>query len=257
MKKALLVIGALLLLGVGAGAAMFLPVMMGMAPMVDGTKLAGGSATLVADGYVAIFMLDGDAGQVALIDCGNDPSGSAILTALKARSLGPEAVKAIFLTHGHPDHVAGCHLFPAAEIYAFAADVKIASGEERAKGPLPSKFDLPKEKAAKVTKTLTDGESISVGGLQVKAYAVPGHTAGSAAFLSKGVLYLGDNAAGRSSGKGIKPAPWVFSDDTALNAAELKKLHARLKVERAEVKTLAFAHTGPLDGLELLGTADQ
>ena len=257
MKKALLVVGGLVVLFLGTAVALFGPLVIGMKQQVEGTKLAGGTSTVVLDGYVGITVLDAEAGQVALIDCGNDPSGSAILTALKARSLGPEAVKAIFLTHGHPDHVAGCHLFPAAEIYAFAADVKIASGEERAKGPLPSKFDLPKEKAAKVTKTLTDGESISVGGLQVKAYAVPGHTAGSAAFLSKGVLYLGDNAAGRSSGKGIKPAPWVFSDDTALNAAELKKLHARLKVERAEVKTLAFAHTGPLDGLELLGTADQ
>lgn len=257
MKKVLLAVGGVVVLLVAALAVMFLPVMVGMQPVVDGTKLASGAATLVADGYVSIFLLDGDAGQVALIDCGNDANGAAILSALKARSLGPEAVKAIFLTHGHPDHVAGCHLFPTADIYAFAGDVKLAAGEERAKGPLPSKLDLPKEKAAKVTKVLADGQTVDVGSLQVKAYALPGHTAGSAAYLSKGVLYLGDSAAGRSNGKGIKPAPWIFSDDTAQNGAELKKLHARLKGENAEVKTLAFAHAGPLDGLDLLLTADQ
>lgn len=255
MKKALLVIGALLLLVVGAGLAMFGPMLIGMNPMVDGAKLGGGAATVVLDGYVAIDILDADDGHVALIDCGNDPAGAAILAALKARGLGPEAVKAIFLTHGHPDHVAGCRLFTGAEIYAFAGDVKIASGEERAKGPLPKLFDLPKEKAAKVTKTLTDGETVTVSGLQVKAYALPGHTAGSAAYLSKGVLYLGDSAAGRSGGKGVKPAPWVVSDDCDQNVAELKKLHARLKAENAEVTTLAFSHAGPVEGLDQLLTA--
>lgn len=257
MKKALLVVGVLVLLLVGGAGALFGPLFIGMAPLVDGTRLAGAAATTVVDGFSGIFVLDADPGQVALIDCGNDPNGAPILAALKARNLGPDAVKAIFLTHGHPDHVAGCHLFPRAEIYAFAADVKLASGEERPKGPLPSKFDLPREKAAKVTKTLNDGETIAVGSLEVKAYAVPGHTAGSAAFLSKCVLYLGDNAGGRSNGKGVRPAPWVFSDDTAQNLAELKKLHARLKAENAEVKTLAFSHTGPLEGLDLLLTADQ
>jgi hydroxyacylglutathione hydrolase len=256
MKKALLAVGALLVLLVAAAAAMFLPVMVGMRPVIDGAKLGGGAATTVADGYVSMFLLDADPGQVALIDCGNDANGAAILAALKARNLGPEAVKAIFLTHGHPDHIAGCHLFPGAEIYAYPADVKMAAGEERGKGPLPSRFDVPKEKAAKVTRLLTDGQTIDLGALQLKAYALPGHTGGSAAYLSKGVLYLGDSASGRSSGTGIKAAPWVFSDDVPQNVVELKKLHARLKAENAEVKTLAFAHTGELDGLDLLLTAE-
>lgn len=257
MKKALLVVGVLVLLFVGTAAALFGPMMIGMKPLTDGTKLAAGASTTVVDGFVSIYVLDADPGQVALIDCGDDVNGAPLLAALKAHGLGPDAVKAIFLTHGHPDHVAGCHLFPTAEIYAFPEDVKLASGEERAKGPLPSKFALPKEKAARVTRTLTDGQLVDVGSLQVKAYAVPGHTAGSAAFLSKGVLYLGDSAGGKSSGTAIRSAPWVFSDDTGQNVAELKKLHARLKAENADVKTLAFAHAGPLEGVDLLLTADQ
>ncbi len=256
MKKVLLVLGGLLVGLVAVGAALFGPMMIGMRPMVDGTKLGGGAATMVVDGYVAIFMLDADPGEVALIDCGNDPGGKAIFAALKARGLGPEAVKAIFLTHGHPDHVAGCHLFPRAEIYAYPADVKVANGEERAKGPLTKLLQMPKEKAARVTKTLTDAETVKVGSLEVKAYALPGHTGGSAAYLSKGILYLGDSAGGRSNGTGIKGAPWVVSDDTAQNLSELQKLHARLKAENAVVTTLAFAHSGPLDGLDLLLTAN-
>lgn len=257
MKKALLAVGGLLLLMVLIAAAVIMPAFIGLKPFVDGTKYADGTATLVADGYVSLMVLDADPGAVALIDCGNDPKGTAILAALKARSLGPEAVKAVFLTHGHPDHIAACHLFTGAQIYAFGPDVKLASGEARGKGPLPKMIDTNKESIATVTQVLTDGQVVDVGALQVKAYLVPGHTGGSAVFLSKGVLYLGDSAAGKSDGKSIKPAPWLFSDDPAQNVAELKKLHARLKAENADVKTMVFSHAGSLDGADALLTADQ
>jgi glyoxylase-like metal-dependent hydrolase (beta-lactamase superfamily II) len=255
MEKAFLVVGALLLPLVAAASAMVLHVPVGVEPMVDGTKLGGGKATLVVDGYVSIYVLDAGPDQVALIDCGNDEHGAAILSALEARGLGAGSVKAIFLSHGHGDHIAGCRLFPHAEIYAFPGDVKIASGEERAHGPLPSLFDIAGGKSATVTRTLTDEETISVGRLQVKAYAVPGHTPGSAAYLSSGVLYLGDSATGRSNRKSLKHADWFYSYDVAQNVAELRNLYARLKAEKAVVTTLAFAHAGPLPGVELLLTA--
>jgi glyoxylase-like metal-dependent hydrolase (beta-lactamase superfamily II) len=257
MKKALLGVGVCLLLLVIVVAAVFVPIFSGNQPPVDGAQLGSAGATQVLDGYVSAFLLPAGEGEVALVDCGNDPSGAAILAALKAKGLGPEAVKAIFLTHGHPDHVSACHLFTHAEVYAFAGDVKIAAGEERAKGPLPKLFDLPKEKAAKVTKTLNDGETITLGTLTMKVYSVPGHTAGSAAFLANSVLYLGDSANGKADGKSIKSAPGIFSDDTAQNVASLKKLHERLKAENAEVKTLAFSHSGPVEGLDALLGAGQ
>lgn len=253
MKKVLIVVGGLVLLLVAALAAIFGPVFSGNQPAIDGARLPG-DATQVVDGFVSLFILPAGGREVVLVDCGDDPEGAAILGALKARGLERGAVKAIFLTHGHPDHVGGCHLFPGADLYAFAADAKLASGEERAKGPLPSKMAMPKEKAAKVTRTLVDGEDVQVGSLIVKAFAVPGHTAGSGAFLANRTLYLGDSANGRSDGKTLKQAAWIFSDDPSGSTESLIRLHARLKNANADVATLAFGHSGPINGLDALLT---
>lgn len=249
VKKILLGLLVLVLLVVGALAAVFVPIFGGnaLSTDVDVTPHVHQSQ----DGYVNFFILDlGDG--VALVDAGNDASGAAVLAALKAKNREPKDVKAVFLTHGHPDHIAACHLFPTAAIYGFEGDVKGAAGEVRFKGTIPSMMDIPKEKTAKVTHVLQDGEVIPFGSTSVKAYLVPGHTDGSAAFLFEGVLFLGDNANARADLKTLKPAPGVFSVNSEQNKAELKKLHARLKSEAAVVTHLAYGHSGvstELDGL--------
>ena len=254
MKKALLGLGGLVLLLVIAAAIAFVPMVTGNKPAVPGAHLVEGKAVQVVDGLVSAFLLSAGDGAVALVDCGNDPTGAAILEQLKQWGFGPNGVKAIFLTHGHPDHIAACHLFRNAQVYAFPEDVKMAAGEERAKGPLPGRFDTPPEKTIRVSKTLTDGETVTVGTLNVTAYAIPGHTGGSAAYLADGVLYVGDSAAGRADGKSLKAAPWVVSDDTAQSVASMKKLYTRLKDGNATVDKIAPSHTGPIDGLDALLT---
>ncbi len=254
MKKVLLAIAAVLLLFLLGVGVTFATIFGGNQKV---TKQALGPHSLqVVDGYVTTFVLDGGEGQLALVDCGNDPTGAALLEALREAHHSAANVKAIFLTHGHPDHTGACHLFSGAQVYAFEADVKLAAGEARAKGPLPSKMSMPAEKRVKVTQTLTDGQTVNVGALAVRAFALPGHTGGSAAYLAEGVLYLGDSASGRDDGKSIKSAPWLFSDDSPQNVAELGKLSARLKAEHAAVTTLAFGHSGPLQGAEIVDALD-
>ncbi len=80
---------------------------------------------------------------------------------------------------------------------------------------------------------------------------MPGHTAGSAAYLADGVLFLGDSASARKDGA-LVPAVGLFSDDAAQNHAALKALGARLQSGGLRVDALAFAHSGPLSGLKPL-----
>ena len=100
---------------------------------------------------------------------------------------------------------------------------------------------------------LTDGEVTAVDDLRVEAFAVPGHTPGSAVYLARGVLFFGDSAGASKSGEVMK-AVRLFSKDSALNVRSLKALSARLTPRKDEVKAMAFGHTGTLPGLEPLLT---
>lgn len=202
---------------------------------------------VVKDSYVTVAILDVGDGKVALIDAGNDKSGAPILAELQARKLDPHAVTAIFLTHGHPDHVAAAMQFPEAKIYALAADIPLAQGLVGGHG-LVTRFMPVHPSGVQVTRGLQDGEVVQVGNRSVHVLAIPGHTPGSAAYFVDGALFLGDSAGASSDGK-LKPAPRIFTDDPEGNVRSLKELPARLAAAKLEVKELVFAHTGPLMGV--------
>lgn len=230
MKRVAKWVGLVLLLLVVAAGSISYSAFGNNSPMVDGQQIAPGVET-VKDSFVSISLLDVGPGKVALVDAGNDESGKAVLAALSRRGLTPQAVSAILLTHGHPDHMAACKLFPDAQVYALEAEVSLIGD------------------AVKVTHPLKDGEAFDVGEMHVEVFAVPGHTAGSAVYLARGVLFFGDSAGASKSGQMMK-AVRFFSKDSAQNVASLKALEARLRPRAAEVKELAFAHTGPLVGFE-------
>ena len=226
MKRFLKWTGLVLLVLLVAAGATFYAVFGDNSPIVDGQQVVPGVET-VKDGFVSVFMIDVGPGKVALVDAGNDKAGKAVLAALGRRGLTPASVSAILLTHGHPDHTAGCKLFPDAQVYAMETETSVIGD------------------AAKVTHPLADGDAFEVGDQHVEAFAVPGHTPGSAVYLMRGVLFFGDSAGVNKSGC-VKKAVRLFSKDSAQNVASLKAFEARLRPRAAEVKALAFAHTGPL-----------
>lgn len=242
MKKKLLiaagVVVALLVIVGAAGASAFA----GLVP-VPPTADLGEGVTSVADGYVQAYIVPIGEGGAVLIDCGQDPEGKALKAQLAEKKL---TVKAALITHGHADHTAGCAAFPGIEIVALETEKPIIEGSEAAKGPLPKMMKNDPAKSPKVTRVLRDGDTVGWGDAVVQVFSMPGHTAGSAAYLTKGVLFVGDAASGETGGT-VRIAPWAFNDDGALARESITAMRKRLL--DVKVRTVAFSHTGPLPSL--------
>jgi glyoxylase-like metal-dependent hydrolase (beta-lactamase superfamily II) len=250
LKIAGLVIAVLVIVAVAAVASAF----MGRQSITDGFEING--IRIVKDGIVSVAFVPIGSGEVALIDAGNDKSGKAILAELARRQIGTDAVKAILLTHGHPDHTAAILLFPNAQVLALGPEVALVEGRAGAHGPLTRLMPVSPT-GVKVTRALQDGETVTLDQASVRVFAVPGHTAGSAAYLVSGVLFVGD-AADTTNDSTIKPAPWVFSDSQAQDRASLVHLDQRLIQDGSDVNAIAFAHSGVLvKGLAPLTTFAQ
>jgi glyoxylase-like metal-dependent hydrolase (beta-lactamase superfamily II) len=221
---------------------------MGRQSITDGADANG--IRIVKDGVVSVAVVPIGEKQVALVDAGNDTSAKAILAELSREQVGPDGVVAILITHGHPDHIGAVAMFPKAQVIALETEAPLIEGREGANGPLPRMFPV-KPTGIKVTRPLKDGETFALGqsGPTVRVFAVPGHTQGSAAYLINGVLFMGDAADTKSDGEVIG-APWIFSDSQSQDRASLVALDDRLVRENANVKTIAYAHSGTRnDGL--------
>jgi glyoxylase-like metal-dependent hydrolase (beta-lactamase superfamily II) len=249
VKRALIIVAAILVVLVAVPVVCIASAFVGTSAIQDGVEL-GSAVRLVKDGFVTIGVIDLGGGKVALIDAGIDKQGKAILAELGRRKLGPEAVQAVLLTHGHGDHTAGCHLFPNALVFALAADVPLAEGHVGSNSPM-GRFMGARPTGLEGVRSLSDGETMTLGGRKIRVFSIPGHTPGSAAYLVDGVLFLGDSAGSSKDGK-VLAAPWAFSEDQAQNRSSLKALAGRLQPEAAGITALVPAHSGVLRGLDPL-----
>ena len=236
--------GVVLFVAVGFGGIGY-SIVGGNTEITDGATPAP-DVRIIKDGYVAITpvdfgVVDVGEGHVVLIDAGYDPKGAALLAELARRKVGPDAVTAIFFTHGHLDHIAGAGLCPNATLYALDADVALVEGREGSHGPLTSL--LGAKPTGLHVHALKDGAVLTLGAKSIRTIATPGHTGGSAAYLVSGVLFLGDSAAMKTDGKLAAP-PWALSDDLAKSRASLAALGKMLESEKAAVVSIVPGHTG-------------
>ena len=84
------------------------------APGVVGVEAGGAYAWIVRTSHGAV-----------LVDAGLDATGAAILTERKAEHVEPGEVRAVLITHVHPDHYAAAGLFEKATVVVGAGDPAI------------------------------------------------------------------------------------------------------------------------------------
>jgi glyoxylase-like metal-dependent hydrolase (beta-lactamase superfamily II) len=227
----------------------FVEAFRGLAPIVDGAGPADGVRTVKLQ-FVSAFVLDAGPGRAVLVDAGADRAGVALLAALRAAGLGPESVLAVLLTHGHGDHVAAAPLFRQADIVALDAERPLVEGTVASRSPM-GRLSGPKPTGVRVTRIAHDGDELRYGTLAVHVYALRGHTVGSAAYLARETLFVGD-AASATNDQRVRGPAWIFSENTSEGASSLRALGERLRREGRTVRAMAPAHSGPLTG-DVLG----
>jgi glyoxylase-like metal-dependent hydrolase (beta-lactamase superfamily II) len=185
-------------------------------------------------------------GGVVVVDLGWTRAAGALDRALAAVGARREDVAAVLLTHAHRDHVGAWRAVAHAPFVAGAADLPRLFGEGPHRGWIPRAADwlwapdLPARGRVRAVAVARD-TALPFGRDTVRAFGVPGHTAGSVAYLVRGVLFLGDAASTPwPGGGGLVPARRGYSDDAADARRSLRRLRAALA--GTPVRLLCTAH---------------
>jgi glyoxylase-like metal-dependent hydrolase (beta-lactamase superfamily II) len=187
-------------------------------------------------------------GGVIVIDLGWTRATHALRSGLKRLGADSTQVSSVFLTHAHPDHIEGWPVVAGATFYLGAPESDFLLGQLRYRAWVPRvgqslvSSHLPRDGKIRIHEFMRD-TTIAVGNDTVRAFVVPGHTAGSTAYLFRGVLFVGD-AMTHTLLQGFRPALATFSDDKDLAARSLKSLFDRVGPYGVQYVCTAHAQCG-------------
>lgn len=184
-------------------------------------------------------------GGVVAIDLGWWGAERSIRRALRELGATPDDVTDVFITHSHRDHVGAWPLVRASRFHLAEAEQATFVGERRHGGWIPRAVERvkrsPMPRVGDVdVRTFSRDTAFAFGRDTLYAFAVPGHTAGSVAYLFRGILFLGDAATYTRWG-GFAPARRGYSDDARTAARNLDMLLSRLSPGRVHAVCTAHA----------------
>jgi len=183
-----------------------------------------------SDNYLWLIRAPSDGRSAVVVDPGD---ARAIEAALDAQGL---SLRAILVTHHHPDHVGGVQALATghgAEVYG------------------PARERLPCD-----VQPLDDGDSVSLAdlGLEFRVMAVPGHTLGHIAYHGHGALFCGDTLFSAGCGRLFEgtPAQMLSSLDRIAALADETRVYCAHEYTLANLRFAAAVEPGNADVLETL-----
>lgn len=195
-----------------------------------------------------VYALRTDAG-VVVIDLGWVHADDALRDALARLDATPHDVVAVVLTHAHRDHVGAWRTVARAPFYVGAGDVDRLSGRALPRGPMarlaevvrPTRWPPP---GTLDVRALRGDTTLVFGHDTIAAFALPGHTPGSMAYLVRGILLVGDGASHTLRGA-LRPARDPYSDDARAARRSLARVLDALPTGTVRAICTAHARCAP------------